>query len=567
MTKNKSHLLKSIYLKFGINNSERLRIEPNEITIIVGPNGSGKSLLLKELYRLCDASNAPKKSMCSLLDNISVKYSTPEHFSALIDSSLSLSQNQNAYRMIDIVGNSIGNFNFTKQMVDGWVGKYHPMPNQDIDFQDLQNHDSLRVLLSLQTAYIDGNIRLQLAQTKKKGKPNQNPINYLDKLFRNPPAKQRLNKYIQRSINKFLVLDVANDPGNIILRLSDSEPDTSLEYGSDGRSISFHNAASLVSDCGDGIKAYIGILSAVASENYGLYIIDEPEAYLHPPLSRKLGNDLARIIVEGDSQLVVVTHSAEFILGCIETGTPVNIVRLTYSNGLSQASLLDSQTVSNLFKDPFIRPAEVTSGMFHKGVVVCEAVADRAFYEIINERLRNEQMPHCPDTLFLNSNGKDTTRRIAGALRKINIPVAVIMDLDAFLGYPSAVSLTMKSFGIPDTEIATIKTLSDNITKAWDLTNPNKKIKESTVDEISRIEPSINNLIKLLDNSGIFLCNNGELEGWLGYLNLKRNNKNDWFQDVLSKFSQPKSSPDYISPKSDDVWDFINKIGSWIESA
>jgi predicted ATPase len=42
----------------------------------------------------------------------------------------------------------------------------------------------------------------------------------------------------------------------------------------------------------DGVQAFVGIVCAVLWGDYRAILIDEPEAFLHPPLARKLGRQL-----------------------------------------------------------------------------------------------------------------------------------------------------------------------------------------------------------------------------------------------------------------------------------
>ena len=43
---------------------------------------------------------------------------------------------------------------------------------------------------------------------------------------------------------------------------------------------------------GDGMKSYAGILFEAVVANLDITLIDEPEAFLHPPQMRRLGDDL-----------------------------------------------------------------------------------------------------------------------------------------------------------------------------------------------------------------------------------------------------------------------------------
>src|SRR5580698_9028882 len=117
-------------------------------------------------------------------------------------------------------------------------------------------------------------------------------------------------------------------------------------------------------------------------------------------------------------------------MGCVQAGKPMNIVRLTYRNEVSTARLLSSSRIQELMRDPLLRSARVLDALFHEGAIVCEADADRAFYEEINERLCGAGRSGAFDCVFLNAPNKQTIRRIIGPLRDMGIPAAAIVDLD-----------------------------------------------------------------------------------------------------------------------------------------
>jgi hypothetical protein len=120
---------------------------------------------------------------------------------------------------------------------------------------------------------------------------------------------------------------------------------------------------------------------------------------LHPPLARKLGYQLATTAVKRSGSLMASTHSADFLMGCLQGSNQVRVVRLEYSNGKSKGQAVDSDELRKFFKAPLIRSANVISGLFHDGVVVTESDNDRAFYSEIYHRL-TEKESGFPSLLF-----------------------------------------------------------------------------------------------------------------------------------------------------------------------
>jgi predicted ATPase len=98
----------------------------------------------------------------------------------------------------------------------------------------------------------------------------------------------------------------------------------------------------------DGVKAFTGILLQVYAGDPKVIIIDEPEAFLHPSLVRTLAKELATATSAETKHVFVATHSPDFIMGAIQSGALVNIVRVAYSNEIATARLLPNDDLVTL---------------------------------------------------------------------------------------------------------------------------------------------------------------------------------------------------------------------------
>ena len=138
-------------------------------------------------------------------------------------------------------------------------------------------------------------------------------------------------------------------------------------------------------------------------------------------------------------------------MGAILSGAKVAIIRLTYDRGVATARALSSDDLTMLMRDPLLRSARVLEALFYSYVIVCEADADRAFYQEINERLLASNDPRgIPNTLFLNANGKQTIPRIIEPLRKLGIPSAGIVDIDIVKDRGEEWTRHLAACGIPN---------------------------------------------------------------------------------------------------------------------
>lgn len=186
---------------------------------------------------------------------------------------------------------------------------------------------------------------------------------------------------------------------------------------------------------GDGIRSFVGGLLAALCGAHPVLMIDEPEAFLHPPQARRLSAALARTAKQLDRQLVIATHSADVVRGALEASQNVSVCRITRETtpdrDVNHASLLDREQLATLWSKPLLRSSAAFDGLFHKGVVVCEADADCRFYEAILRRMETDGRIERPaDLYFVHGAGKGQLATLARAYRSLNTRTAVIADLD-----------------------------------------------------------------------------------------------------------------------------------------
>ena len=74
------------------------------------------------------------------------------------------------------------------------------------------------------------------------------------------------------------------------------------------------------------------------------------------------------------------------------------------------------------------------------------------------------------------------------------------------------------------------------------------------------------NLFESLGKYGLFVVRRGELESWLQGLGGAAR-KSEWLIDVFEKMGEDPDSSKYLHPGSDDVWEFMRSIKSWLTNA
>lgn len=184
-------------------------------------------------------------------------------------------------------------------------------------------------------------------------------------------------------------------------------------------------------DQGDGMRSLMGQLLPIVTAAYKVVIIDEPEAFLHPPQAHALGAELGRLAVKTDLQILVATHDRSFLTGLLDSGVDVSVVRLTRGDGPTKASRLDSTQLKSLWTDPVLKYTNVLDGLFHRLVVVAEAEGDCAYLSAAIDCDGREEGP-LPrnEILFIPTGGKDGMAKVSAALSAVDVPVVAAPDLD-----------------------------------------------------------------------------------------------------------------------------------------
>lgn len=184
-------------------------------------------------------------------------------------------------------------------------------------------------------------------------------------------------------------------------------------------------------DQGDGMRSMMGQLIPAITAAYKLVVLDEPEAFLHPPQAHALGVQLGRLASRQGIQIVLATHDRNLLTGLLDSGVDVSVVRLSRTEGPAKASRLDYDQLKSLWTDPVLKYTNVLDGLFHRLVVVAEAEGDCAY---LAAALDSETRPAGPipriEIHLVPTGGKDGMAKVCAALTAVNVPVVAAPDLD-----------------------------------------------------------------------------------------------------------------------------------------
>jgi hypothetical protein len=403
---------------------------------------------------------------------------------------------------------------------------------------------------------LDGRTRFNLTNDREIGDLTQPARNILAQLFQDDALRETLRKIIFDAFGVYFVVDPTNG-GQLRIRLSTDEP-THDEQSLGVAAREYHKKAAHIKDASDGVQAFVGIAMTVECGDYRLMLVDEPEAFLHPPLARKLGNQLTNTITKRGGSLLAATHSPDFLIGCLQASQNVRVLRLEYLGGRSKAQLVDSAALNRFFKTPLMRSANVVAALFHDGVVITESDNDRAFYAEVYYRLA-EGEPGQPSLLFVNAQNKQTIQDIMGPLRIFGVPAAAIVDIDIIKDGGATWIGWLKAAEIPSALHGGFGQMRGDLKKKFEDAGLN--MKERGVDGLpsSTDRDAANKLFDDLQDYGIFATRRGELEHWLAALGVP-GKKTDWTIGMLEKMGNDPTSAGYVKPSNDDVWDFMRAI-------
>jgi hypothetical protein len=540
-------MLASISLKFT-EFPEPLHVPAQGVTVFVGPNNSGKSLVLREIEQ--DVSTHGKVTT-KLLNDFEIVWPSEQQLEEDLANLTTKSP----------VGTSPDRV---------YVGRFNPQGS--LDTQNVP-HGQLRQSMKAQTdkrwvtsqflrfflIRLDGRTRFELTTDRPKGDLLGPAQNMLMHVFQDKDARKKVREIIHDAFDVYFTVEQLSADA-LRIRLSSTAPDEHEQHWSE-EARDFHRKALYIKEASDGVQAFVGIVCAVLSGDYRAILIDEPEAFLHPPLARKLGFQLTTNLKAGGT-LMASTHSPDFLMGCLQASPQVRVVRLEYSNGKSKGKIVDSEVLTQLFKAPLLRSANVISALFYDGVVVAESDNDRAFYAEIYHRLV-EREKGAPSLLFVNAQNKQTIRDIIGPLRAFGVPAAAVVDVDLLKEGGGNWTPWLEAAHVPGALHVGLGQQRASLNKLF--TDQHLDMENGGIKQLGKHDQAAaNDFFDQLQQYGIFVVRNGEVESWLLELGI-RSKKAAWTVEMLERLGSDPNDAAYVKPAGGDVWEFMRGVIKWVK--
>lgn len=546
-------MLDSITLQFT--QHEDLVLPAAGITIFVGPNNSGKSLILKEIEQAFLVHPFPNNML--VLKDYEVKWPEVDAVKLTL-TKYDAFQDKNSSSPVD--HKTIGriNPNGGREVLSLHIPSLLTYATQKTDKRWWATQ-----FLRWGVLRLDGRSRFNLTNDQAGGDLLSAPQNVLAHLFQDDIARKKVRHLINDAFGFNFAIDPTN-LGQLRIRLSRATPPED-EQSLNEKARTFYRSAIHIKDASDGVQAFTGIVTAVMSGEFHTILIDEPEAFLHPPLARKLGNHLATLAVERGGALLASTHSPDFLMGCVQATKEVRVVRLEYSEGKSRGRMVDPAQLEKLFKNPLMRSTNAISGLFYDGVVVTESDNDRAFYGEIYHRLAAVNKDY-PSLLFINAQNKQTIKNIIGPLREFGVPAAAIPDIDIIKDGGKVWTDWLVSAHVPNALHEGYGLQRNAIKGRFDASGKDMKSDGGVNALPTGDKQAAQQLLEILAEYGVFVVPRGELEDWLPSLHVS-GKKTDWTVAMLERLGSDPADPDYVQPMTGDVWGFMTGVVGWVRNA
>ena len=341
-----------------------------------------------------------------------------------------------------------------------------------------------------------------------------------------------------------------------------------------------------LNDQGDGIRSAVAILASLITTTHSLYLIDEPETFLHPPQARILGRNI--VDLSQNKQCFISTHNIDLLRGMLEKNyARIKIIKINRTDNVNEFYVLDNDSIKVVSDDKNLKYSNILNGLFYNTVVLCENESDCKFYSALLEKIDNDCYQN---TLFCAVGGKDQFKIIIPLLNKLQINFLVIADLDLINNRDKLKDLINSIETNKYNQISSIHNDFLNLfeSKTDDQVKKQSEIKEEilsfitdtpymsdeTASKIRQVLKNIshlkllkncgksclpagecvqkyNQIINFLNKSNIFVVECGEIERFITEID---GHGSLWVEEVFKKY------PTLDEPEYSNAKDFIKKV-------
>ncbi len=520
--------------------SFRNKIEDCEhVNLVIGPNNCGKTIFLKEIFQCLDSVTANphlkwiknlyfytdnlKKTASKIIPNV-FRVDDFNQVSSILETGYDTSiptgdlWNQKVYNACKSIQDCQKEFKTTQS------------------FQNDNNGQLWRFLLRSYSFFEDCEKRINSRfetdihdiLTIKEG----DVIGYFY-------INQKIFEKIQINIKEIFGIDVGFDnfpQGNHSLRIL---PKTEIKKTSNliEAATQWKNESLPIKDQGHGIRAYLKLVFSLLQPNKSIILIDEPEAFLHPPQCRAIGSLIASLSIDEKKQVFIATHNPDILRGVLTSrSSNIKIFYLRRDEDNFDYSILEANEIRNFIQSKSrLVEEDILSSFFHKKTVLCEAPDDRLIYDrLIYDYASSLYFNNIHQNVnFVGLNGKGAVQSVFDKLNEIWLSVSAIVDIDFIIDgrFPSSINNTALKQEFRDIQHEVKEQISnEEIDKTKFKANGLKYLKNKNPALFTKTE----GLLTRLSNKNFFVVPVGEVESWTKD-NIKGNINIQSQLDVLEK--------------------------------
>lgn len=390
--------------KLTFNEGTQIDISQQDIVVFVGPNNMGKSQSLRDIFNSISSDHGS-----IVVKDVEITYHNPEKLKSAIEEQSLKKPNGNEY------------------IYRGYQYNIYGPVIPLFGSQRFVNEEIRKFLVSM----VNTEERLTTSSPKEMvnpGEPKVNPLQYVIV----PENRKRMSDIFKKIFFKKIFCE---DRGSTMITLHMGDE---IDFDQTGRTPEensdelYRRMSSLpkVHEQGDGIRSLAGLLLNMMIPNYTIFLIDEPEAFLHPPQARVLGENMANLLKE--RQTFISTHSIELIKGLLSTaGQRVKIIRLTREGDVNPVHYVQPADLDAIWNDPLMRHSNILDGLFYHHTVLCESDSDCQLYAAMLSHIKEKQNTYS-DALFTLCNGKGRMKPISKLLKSLGVDYRIIPDIDFF---------------------------------------------------------------------------------------------------------------------------------------
>ena len=475
------------------------RLSHGSIIVFTGANNSGKSQVLRDIESKISDSRKPSV----IVSDLTIDYAG-EFDDSFIANKFRLGDNGHYY-------------------LDG-SGSYIQ------DWKSMWISHSLSLLSKLFVNRLDTEERLIASKTKAlyDGSP-YDEHNSLHTVYESNEIEDMISRLFYDAFGESLIVN-RRAGTNVSLHVG-KRPSWKGERDGEGLYYDAIKALPLLDKQGDGMRSFASILLDTFTSDHCVTLIDEPEAFLHPPQARILGKMLAKNN-SSERQLFIATHSADFINGLLDADNDnVIVIRINRDGNTNHMDTLGNDKIKELWSNPLLRYSSILNGLFHEKMIVCESDYDCLFYRAILDSIFESDGKTAPDIMFTQCGGKDRMKDVVAALSALKVPVVAIPDFD-IIDDSSKLKSLCNAFGINWNDV------SDYMSKVYDCINSEggvirTLIKKNGSNIFTGEAPAAFDVVdKIFRSAGLFIVPVGDIESFDKTIN---KDKKDWVYAVLER--------------------------------